>query len=153
MLIIVVFYVQVEKSLQRIHQGHRTAMYTTQASIENKVGDVLGWKDLLTSVGFRLEPSAGNIPAAVFFPTSDPGERLTQLSASLQALLGLAIPTLTALSKMIPNPDVGEAITSLMRDVQKKLGQEDINQVKVPVRLWRAHGCHEFLASLGKHVL
>lgn len=78
----------VEKSLQRIHQGQRNAMYTTQASIENKVGDVVGWKDLLTSVGFRFEAPSNGLPASVFFPTSDPGDRLTQCSASLQALLG-----------------------------------------------------------------
>lgn len=30
-------YVQVEKSLQRIHRGQKNAMYTTQKSIENKV--------------------------------------------------------------------------------------------------------------------
>ena len=63
-------------------------MYTTQRSIENKVGIVNGWKDLLMSVGFRFEPAANGIPSSVFFPQSDPGERLTQCSASLQALLG-----------------------------------------------------------------
>ena len=68
-------------------------MYTTQASIANKVGDVSGWRDLLTSVGFRLEPSTNDLPAAVFFPTFDPGDRLTQCSASLQALLGLCVHT------------------------------------------------------------
>ena len=34
-------------------------MYTSQKSIENKVGSVNGWKELLMSVGFRFEP-AGN---------------------------------------------------------------------------------------------
>lgn len=63
-------------------------MYTTQMSIENKVGNIPGWKDLLTSVGFRFEPAANGLPPAVFFPVTDPGERLTQCSASLQALLG-----------------------------------------------------------------
>ncbi|RXG73807.1 Tetratricopeptide repeat protein 28 [Armadillidium vulgare] len=67
----------VEKSLQRIHRGHRNAMYTTQRSIENKIGTINGWKDLLISVGFRFEPSANGIPSSVFFPQSDPGERLT----------------------------------------------------------------------------
>ena len=57
-------------------------MYTSQKSIEAKAGSVEGWKDLLKSVGFRFEPAANNIPAAVFFPQSDPGERLTQCSAS-----------------------------------------------------------------------
>ena len=28
----------IEKSLQRIHRGQRNAMYTTQSSIENKIG-------------------------------------------------------------------------------------------------------------------
>ena len=64
-------------------------MYTTQQSIENKVGDIFGWKDLLISVGFRFEPGSNGLPASVFFPTSDPGDRLTQCSASLQALLGM----------------------------------------------------------------
>ena len=40
------------------------------------------------SGGFRFEPAANSIPSSVFFPQSDPGERLTQCSASLQALLG-----------------------------------------------------------------
>lgn len=63
-------------------------MYTTAQSIENKVGGVNGWKDLLQAVGFRFEPSLNGLPPAVFFPQSDPGDRLTQASASLQALLG-----------------------------------------------------------------
>lgn len=41
------------------------------------------------SVGFRFEPAANGIPSSVFFPQSDPDERLTQCSASLQALLGI----------------------------------------------------------------
>lgn len=65
-------------------------MYTTQKSIENKVGPVNGWKELLISVGFRFEPASNGLPASVFFPQSDPGERLTQCSASLQALLGMS---------------------------------------------------------------
>ena len=42
------------------------------------------------SLGFRFEPAARGIPPSVFFPQSDPGERLTQCSASLQAILGLS---------------------------------------------------------------
>ena len=63
-------------------------MYTTQQSIENKVGEVSGWRDLLTSVGFRFEPASNGMPAAVYFPTTDIGDRLAQCSASLQAFLG-----------------------------------------------------------------
>ena len=100
----------VEKSLQRIHRGQKNAMYTTQKSIENKVldyrirlkwkvklfvsfevGIVTGWKELLMSVGFRFEPASNGIPSSVFFPQSDPDERLTQCSASLQALLGMLL--------------------------------------------------------------
>lgn len=77
-----------EKSLQRIQNGQRNAMYTSQQSVENKVGGIPGWQALLTAVGFRLDPAASGLPAAVFFPTSDPGERLQQCSSTLQALLG-----------------------------------------------------------------
>ena len=63
-------------------------MYTTCQSIENKVGGIPGWKDLLQAVGFRFEAARNGLPPAVFFPQTDPGDRLTQASASLQALLG-----------------------------------------------------------------
>lgn len=91
----------VEKSLQRIHCGQKNAMYTTQRSIENKVGNVAGWKELLMSVGFRFEPAGNGIPSSVFFPQSDPEERLTRCSASLQALLGLGSASLHALVKLL----------------------------------------------------
>lgn len=79
---------QVEKSLQRIQNGQRNAMYTSQQSVENKVGGIPGWQALLTAVGFRLDPPASGLPAAVFFPTSDPGDRLQQCSSTIQSLLG-----------------------------------------------------------------
>ncbi|XP_064620053.1 tetratricopeptide repeat protein 28-like isoform X2 [Lineus longissimus] len=139
----------IEKSLQRILRGQRNAMYTTQQSIENKVGSISGWKDLLMSVGFRFEPAANSLPPAVFFPTSDPGERLTQCSASLQAMLGLPANSLTALTKMLPHYEAGEAIINLVRDVNNKLLRENSVEIQVNVKLWRVQGCHEFLASLG----
>lgn len=79
---------QVEKSLQRIQNGQRNSMYTSQQSVENKVGGVPGWQALLTAVGFRLDSVGPGIPAAVFFPTADLGDRLQQCSTTLQSLLG-----------------------------------------------------------------
>ena len=64
-------------------------MYTSQQSVENKVGGVPGWQALLTAVGFRLDSAGPGIPAAVFFPTADPGDRLQQCSTTLQSLLGM----------------------------------------------------------------
>ena len=87
---------QVEKSLQRIQNGQRNAMYTSQQSVENKVGGIPGWQALLTAVGFRLDPPASGLPAAVFFPTSDPGERLQQCSSTIQSLLGELRPAARA---------------------------------------------------------
>lgn len=144
----------VEKSLQRIHRGYRNAMYTTQRSIENKVGPVTGWKELLISVGFRFEPAANNIPASVFFPQSDPGERLTQCSASLQALLGLTTPSLLAISKLLASSEAStDDITAVLRNATVQLGLRDLESesvdIPVPVKLWRLPGCHELLASLG----
>ena len=142
-----------EKSLQRIHRGYKNAMYTSQKSIENKVGAVGGWKDLLMSVGFRFEPAANGIPAAVFFPQSDPGERLTQCSASLQAILGLSPTSWAALSSLLASPDSADEIMAVFRQVIGHFGPRDleVESVKTPVnvRLWRVPGCHELLASLG----
>ncbi|XP_045503634.1 tetratricopeptide repeat protein 28 isoform X2 [Colias croceus] len=143
----------VEKSLQRIVRGQKNAMYTTQKSIENKAGPATGWRELLMSVGFRFEPAANGIPSSVFFPQSDPEERLTQCSASLQALLGLSSTTLLALSKLISNGDVADDIIGVIRSVISQFTvkncETDTIEVAVNVRLWRVNGCHELLASLG----
>lgn len=139
-----------EKSLQRIQQGARNPMYTTMQSIENKVGSVPGWKELLQAVGFRFEPATAGLPPAVFFPQSDPADRLTQASASLQALLGLPPSSLTALSKFITNFDVGEALLQGMREILSRLSAKEGGiDMQFNVQLWHVSGCHEFLASLG----
>ncbi|XP_056676904.1 tetratricopeptide repeat protein 28 [Monodelphis domestica] len=155
----------VEKSLQRIQNGQRNAMYTSQQSVENKVGGIPGWQALLTAVGFRLDPPASGLPAAVFFPTSDPGERLQQCSTTLQALLGLPSPALQALCKLITTSEAGEQLISravknmvgMLHQVlvQLQAGEKEQDfasapiQVSISVQLWRLPGCHEFLAALG----
>ncbi|KPJ21684.1 Tetratricopeptide repeat protein 28 [Papilio machaon] len=100
-----------------------------------------------------FEPAANGIPSSVFFPQSDPEERLTQCSASLQALLGLTPTTLQALSKLISNGDVADEIIGVIRSVisqfSVKNSEGDTIEVAVNVRLWRVNGCHELLASLG----
>ncbi|ALC48168.1 CG43163 [Drosophila busckii] len=147
----------VEKSLQRIHRGQKNAMYTTQQSIENKAGPVAGWKDLLMAVGFRFEPAANGIPSSVFFPQTDPEERLSQCSASLQALLALTPATLQALAKLVNSAEHADDIIAVVRNILTQFpaklndaGNEAcIIEMPLSVRLWRVAGCHELLASVG----
>lgn len=108
------------------------------------------------SVGFRFEPASNGIPSSVFFPQSDPDERLTQCSASLQALLGLTPTSIHALSKLILNPEVADDIIAVIQSAltqfsTKSPANEPENGVEIVlnVRLWRIPGCHELLASLG----
>uniref|UniRef100_A0A8C5HXU3 Tetratricopeptide repeat protein 28 n=1 Tax=Gouania willdenowi TaxID=441366 RepID=A0A8C5HXU3_GOUWI len=155
----------VEKSLQRIQNGQRNSMYTSQQSVENKVGGVPGWQALLTAVGFRLDSAGPGIPAAVFFPTADPGDRLQQCSSTLQSLLGLPPPALQALCKLITVSEAGEQLinravknmVAMLHQVlvQLQTGEKEQDfsllpiQVSISVQLWRLPGCHEFLAALG----
>uniref|UniRef100_A0A3Q2VQ03 Tetratricopeptide repeat protein 28 n=1 Tax=Haplochromis burtoni TaxID=8153 RepID=A0A3Q2VQ03_HAPBU len=155
----------VEKSLQRIQNGQRNSMYTSQQSVENKVGGVPGWQALLTAVGFRLDSAGTGIPAAVFFPTADPGDRLQQCSTTLQSLLGLPPPALQALCKLITASEAGEQLinravknmVAMLHQVlvQLQTGEKEQDfsllpiQVSISVQLWRLPGCHEFLAALG----
>uniref|UniRef100_A0A667Z367 Tetratricopeptide repeat domain 28 n=1 Tax=Myripristis murdjan TaxID=586833 RepID=A0A667Z367_9TELE len=157
----------VEKSLQRIQSGQCNPMYTSQQSVENKVGGVPGWQALLSAVGFRLDcsGSGAGLPAAVFFPTSDPGDRLQQCSTTLQSLLGLTPPALQALCKLVTASEAGEqlihkAVKSMVGMLHQVLVQlqsgdkeQDFSlapiQVSISVQLWRLPGCHEFLAALG----
>ncbi|KAM3874095.1 tetratricopeptide repeat protein 28 [Diretmus argenteus] len=157
----------VEKSLQRIQSGQCNPMYTSQQSVENKVGGVPGWQALLSAVGFRLDcsGSGAGLPAAVFFPTSDSGDRLQQCSTTLQSLLGLTPPALQALCKLVTASEAGEqlinkAVKSMVGMLHQVLVQlqsgdkeQDFSlapiQVSISVQLWRLPGCHEFLAALG----
>uniref|UniRef100_W5L1B8 Tetratricopeptide repeat protein 28 n=1 Tax=Astyanax mexicanus TaxID=7994 RepID=W5L1B8_ASTMX len=155
----------VEKSLQRIQNGQRNSMYTSQQSVENKVGGVPGWQALLTTVGFRLDQAGAGLPPAVFFPTADPGDRLQQCSATLQSLLGLPHPALQALCKVVSASEAGEQlinkavknIVGMLHQVlvQLQTGEKEQDfsllpiQVSISVQLWRLPGCHEFLAALG----
>uniref|UniRef100_A0A8C1LVR8 Tetratricopeptide repeat protein 28 n=1 Tax=Cyprinus carpio TaxID=7962 RepID=A0A8C1LVR8_CYPCA len=147
----------VEKSLQRIQNGQRNSMYTSQQSVENKVGGVPGWQALLTAVGFRLDSAGTGLPAAVFFPTTDPGDRLQQCSTTLQSLLGLPPPALQALCKLITASETGEQLINRLHQVlvQLQSGEKEQDfslapiQVSISVQLWRLPGCHEFLAALG----
>uniref|UniRef100_A0A671NHD0 Tetratricopeptide repeat protein 28 n=1 Tax=Sinocyclocheilus anshuiensis TaxID=1608454 RepID=A0A671NHD0_9TELE len=155
----------VEKSLQRIQNGQRNSMYTSQQSVENKVGGVPGWQALLTAVGFRLDSAGTGLPAAVFFPTTDPGDRLQQCSTTLQSLLGLPPPALQALCKLITASETGEQLINravknvvgmlhqVLVQLQSGEKEQDFSlapiQVSISVQLWRLPGCHEFLAALG----
>ncbi|XP_048853351.1 tetratricopeptide repeat protein 28-like isoform X2 [Brienomyrus brachyistius] len=147
----------VEKSLQRIQNGQRNSMYTSQQSVENKVGGVPGWQALLTAVGFRLDSAGTGLPAAVFFPTADPGDRLQHCSTTLQSLLGLPPPALMALCKLVTASETGEQLINRLHQVlvQLQTGEKEQDfslapiQVSISVQLWRLPGCHEFLAALG----
>lgn len=105
---------------------------------------------------FRFEPAANGIPSSVFFPQTNPDERLSQCSASLQALLALSPTTLHALSKLVNNSDIiVDEIIGVMRNVVSQYppkGSPELDtsvEVSLSVRLWRVSGCHELLASLG----
>ncbi|XP_069556867.1 tetratricopeptide repeat protein 28 isoform X1 [Brachyistius frenatus] len=157
----------VEKSLQRIQSGQCNPMYTSQQSVENKVGGVPGWQALLSAVGFRLDcsGSGAGLPGAVFFPMSDPGDRLQQCSTTLQSLLGLTPAALQALCKLVTVSEAGEqlihkaviSMVGMLHQVLVQLQSGDKEQdfplapiqVSISVQLWRLPGCHEFLAALG----
>jgi hypothetical protein len=64
-------------------------MYTAEASIETKLGDAQGWKDVLTAAGFRFRKAAKNLPDAVFFPLKDEKGKLRQCGDILRSLLGM----------------------------------------------------------------
>eukprot|EP00057_Strongylocentrotus_purpuratus_P029870 XP_780072.4 PREDICTED: tetratricopeptide repeat protein 28 [Strongylocentrotus purpuratus] len=146
----------IEKSLQRINRGQTNPMYTTQPSITKRVGPVRGWQELLKSVGFRFEEEiSSSIPPSVFFPQSDPGDRLLQASSSLQALLGLTNQTNLAISKLLPFPEAALEIIEMLQHVQSKYCRDGEGGMQLPVnvKLWQTPGCHELLSSLGFDVI
>jgi hypothetical protein len=87
------------------------------------------------SVGFRFEPASNGIPSSVFFPQSDPDERLTQCSASLQALLGLSNTSIHALSKLTLNADVADDIIGVIQSALAQFSAKGSDTDSVEVAL------------------
>lgn len=87
------------------------------------------------SVGFRFEPASNGIPSSVFFPQSDPDERLTQCSASLQALLGLTSTSIQALSKLTSNSEVADDIIGVIQSALSQFSTKTSDTESVEVEL------------------
>ncbi|KAF3851115.1 hypothetical protein F7725_012887 [Dissostichus mawsoni] len=137
------------KSLQRIQNGQRNSMYTSQQSVENKVGGVPGWQALLTAVGFRLDSVGTGMPCAVFFPTADPGDRLQQCSTTLQSLLGFVQTDHSFRGREQLINRLHQVLVQLQTGEKEQDFSLQPIQVSISVQLWRLPGCHEFLAALG----
>lgn len=87
------------------------------------------------SVGFRFEPASNGIPSSVFFPQSDPDERLTQCSASLQALLGLTSTSIQALSKLTSNSDVADDIIGVIQSALSQFSIKNSDNESIEISL------------------
>lgn len=142
----------VEKTLQRLKNRQQNEMYVTLSSIENRVGEVKGWQEILVAMGFRFKSEAANSPAVVFFPTFDPGNRLTQCSTYLQSVLGLNFSLLVCLSKIKDCSEVGQTLISLLQSfisrMHLKICENNLSLI-IGIGVWKLLGIHEFLASLG----
>lgn len=79
---------QVDKANQRLLSNNTSLMYTAEASIEAKLSDVSGWRDVFTAAGFRFRKAAKDLPDAMFFPLKDEKGKLRQCGDILRSLLG-----------------------------------------------------------------
>jgi len=92
----------------------------------------------------RFEAGANGAPPVVFFPLSDPGERLTQCSTSLQAMLALPRNALTPLSKLLTNYEAGEAIIQIV-SIHSAYSDGLLLWLRVPYFCTRHYKCQYFL--------
>ena len=77
-----------DKANQRLLSNNTSLMYTAESSIEAKLCETQGWRDVLTAAGFRFRKAAKNLPDAVFFPLKDEKGKLRQCGDILRSLLG-----------------------------------------------------------------
>ncbi|KAI1901154.1 hypothetical protein AGOR_G00057270 [Albula goreensis] len=113
----------VEKSLQRIQNGQRNSMYTSQQSVENKCSTTL--QSLLGLPPPALQALCKLITA------SETGEQL--INRAVKNMVGMLHQVLVQLQTGEKEQDFSLAPI----------------QVSISVQLWRLPGCHEFLAALG----
>lgn len=75
-------------SLRRIQEGNTDPKYITKMSVEQKVGPVHGWQDLLTNIGFHMiEHMKKDVPPMIFFPDHDDSGLQRKCRRHLESLL------------------------------------------------------------------
>lgn len=63
--------------------------YITKTSVEQKVGPVHGWQELLSSVGFHvIEHVKKEVPPMIFFPDHDDSGMQRKCRRHIESLLG-----------------------------------------------------------------
>ncbi|EDV22060.1 uncharacterized protein TRIADDRAFT_29035, partial [Trichoplax adhaerens] len=148
----------IKKAYQRIKIGQNSNMYTSQDSIGKKVQWINGWKEILLSVGFRLEPENKNLPASVFFPNDDYYNRISLSIECLHALLGLNSRSLLSISQLLKNPSHVAPLLNVVCRINDFINQNPgeagaVTKFTLNGRSWHSPGCHELLAGLGFDML
>uniref|UniRef100_A0A914WWE4 Uncharacterized protein n=1 Tax=Plectus sambesii TaxID=2011161 RepID=A0A914WWE4_9BILA len=141
----------VEKSLQRIHCGQESVMYTSENSVRSKVGpEAAGWRETLEALGFTR--SIDNGDANIHFPRSEHTAALSLGSSVFQALLGLPQTTLVALSQLAGDLSV-ERIVDLVRILEELATQLTTRlphyEATLSASLYNHPGISRLFASLG----
>ena len=76
-------------SLRYIQEANTEPKYVATTSIEQKVGPVHGWQELLSSVGFHIiEHVKKEVPLVIFFPDHDDSGMQWKCRQHIESLLG-----------------------------------------------------------------
>ena len=76
-------------SLRRIQESNTEPKYVAKTSVEQKVGPVHGWQELLSSVGFHIiEHVKKEVPPMIFFPDHDDSGMQRKCRRHIESLLG-----------------------------------------------------------------
>ena len=76
-------------SLRRIQESNTEPKYVAKTSVEQKVGPVHGWQELLSSVGFHIiEHLKNKVPPMIFFPGYDDSGMQWKCRRHIESLLG-----------------------------------------------------------------
>ncbi len=98
--------------MKRISQseGSVEPKYTSRDSVVSKVGSVRGWQELLTCTGFHFIGAMKEVPATIVFPEHDDSGLQRKAQKHLEALLGIPVQSLKALSTLSRHPGVAKGL-------------------------------------------
>ena len=79
---------QVTSSLSRVQEDITDPKYTLEHVLEQKIGPVPGWKELLKSIGFHfIGQISRDVPSTIIFPEHDDSNMLQKCKKSINTLL------------------------------------------------------------------
>lgn len=137
-------------TMKKITEGNPDPKYTSEQSLEQKMGPVPGWRELLKCAGFHfISQISRDVPNTVIFPEHDDSNMLRRCRKYIESMLNLPQGGLSSLQHLVKQPAVGKAVLAALHKATTSVEGGDLTMsTNIDSAAWMTKGCQEFFSAL-----